>query len=211
MTFGHRVLFAFLACGVLTQGCSPMRLSIEPSASEYTVTVLLLEVSARNAALLQTDPAGNLSPVVRDKDTVLTRFPTIHVLPGEMTEANTQQTVEYPSAFDAEGMPTELSTTGIGDWLRVTFVVAESPEFDVFAEHAVLLQWKTVEVTPGRAYRYPSIERQSVQTTIEPNLGQLQVIGVSEKPTIPPTAAVFLARIDPPVAPAHIPPPETEQ
>jgi len=85
--------------------------------------------------------------MVAFQDSKVVKFPDLELVPGQQREINRQKPVKYPSAFDAEGTPTEFKTRGVGLIIRATILAATNSDVVAITTNSINLSYHVEDVT----------------------------------------------------------------
>jgi hypothetical protein len=186
----------FLCAGMLSvSGCGSANTKVNLSPTHYTVNAMILAVPREVEPLLGSVSQSKLEDVAKRHDTIATRLPTIHILPGETKKAETGKTHSYPIDFDAEGNPTKHNTARDGLTMRATLSLTQDqrPRLAIAVEDSKIAKW----ITSPAGNKTPLCEIRRSSTTIQPKWGEWHNIA-TVMATGTNKGQVILVRIDKP-------------
>jgi len=170
------MLIIFLCVAMLSvNGCRSASTHVSLSPTHYTVSAMMLTVSQAAELRLANVTQSNLEDVVKRRDTITTRLPTLHLLPGETKKVETGKTHIYAIDFDADDNPARHETARDGMTVRSTFSTMQDqqPKLAIAIEHSKIAKW----ITTPEGNKVPICEIRRVSTTIRANWGEWHNIG----------------------------------
>lgn len=191
-------LYGIVLCVAALAGCQTPALTVQPDAFRYTVSVAKLTISTRGRELLGDAPQAHLPQVLKRRDTDVKQYPPVYLQPGETQEVNRQKRVDFPAPFTSDGELQGMEHDAVGELVRATLEIVPKvgPQVRVEVDDARLSGWQTIAFDKGEQ-RIPQIERASIESTLQPGLGEWAIVGSTAGPNAD-RVCVFLARVDPP-------------
>ncbi|NQU40814.1 MAG: hypothetical protein HQ523_12755 [Lentisphaerae bacterium] len=170
------VVAVIVAMGI--SGCRTADLTVSLRPTEYTVTALVLQLSAEGATVLGDGAGPALEATVRRWDTKTERMPTIHISPGETRDIDERKVHKYPVAFDQDGKPKRYDESKEGILFRTTLLLLPdgTPVLRILIDATRMAEWKTFSRS-GQEFRFPILDNRKIETTVRPKWGQWLNIG----------------------------------
>lgn len=188
-----------LAVMCLVAGCRTVNTQVELSAEQYTVTAMMVELSQESMELLAGGSQPNVDTAVRRRDTRVTRFPTIHLLPDKTKAIDNQESCAYPLEFGADGKPSRYENVKTGQFISATLSLSAHgiPRLAISLDDSKLLKWKTFKSPTGDRHKLPLCSVRKFSTVVSPAWGRWEAVGRED-------GHVILVRLDQPTRQAAL-------
>ncbi len=177
----------------LVAGCRTVDTQVELSATQYTVTTMMLELPQESIEFLASASQSNVDTVVNRRDTKMTCFPTIHLIPDKTKEIDNRKSYVYPLEFGADGKPNRYENVKTGQLISTTLSLLKYgiPRLAISLYDSNIQKWKTFKSPIGEKYKYPVCFVRQLSTVVNPAWGQWETVGLAGE-------HIILVRLDQP-------------
>ncbi len=159
---------------LLAVGCRFLTLAPRTQEGAYVVEAVIIQMSEEEERLLRSDFEGNMSRVMKRKDTEVIRFPTVSLLPGQEVLRDERRPVEYREPGEVGGPPGQRQVELLGEKIKASIREVEETTavMEVSFESRRITAWHSFD-----GGKLPEVRFASTDMTVKVVLGEWFLMG----------------------------------